>query len=372
MKNWQAHLPSPGQLGFGALGALSILLLLLFAEQAVPAAGQGLLLCYKTVIPALFPFMVCSELLISCGGAELLGRALSGPMQAVLGVPGAAACPVLLGALCGFPVGARATAALYDQGQLSARQCTRLLTFVNNPSSAYLISAVGVSLFGSRRLGILLLVTSLALSFVTALLTRPMFKGDVDTKPPLLPKSVHVNADVFVNSVTAAAANMLSVCALVVFFSATVGALQGLISGLPQPGVALLRGLLELSGGMAEAAKIPDVATSASLCALFSGWSGLSVLCQVAAVCRGRGIRLLPYVLAKLLQGLVGAAVVYLAVKHLFPLLPPENVHAVLLVPGDAALWLAGVLNVAFLTACATLVRRICKSMHRPRTADIY
>ncbi len=355
MKDKGHRAPCAGQIGFGILGFACILLLLTRADSAVVAAGRGLSLCANTVIPALFPFMVCSELLVVSGGATLLGRALAKPMQTILGVPGAASCPVLLGALCGFPVGARAVAALYDQGALSARQCTRLLTFVNNPSSAYLISAVGVSLLGSRRLGLLLLGTSLSLSLVTAHITRPLFGKD--TPAPVPQAELRVNADVFVGAVSSAASGMLSVCALIVFFSAILGVVRDLMGGLPQEIFALVYGAVELSGGMAEASKISDPTKAAMVCAFLSGWSGLSVLCQIGTVCRGRGIRLLPYVIAKLAQGVVGAAVVGLCVRYFFPLLPPENVHAGLLLPGDTAVWLAGAVNLAFLAGCVAALR---------------
>lgn len=370
MRNKGRRAPCAGQIGFGLLGFACILLLLTRADSAVIAAGHGLSLCTRTVIPALFPFMVCSELLVASGGATLLGRALARPMQAVLGVPGAAACPVLLGALCGFPVGARAVAALYDQGALTARQCTRLLTFINNPSSAYLISAVGVSLLGSRRLGLLLLGTSLFLSFVTALVTRPLFGKQEPT--PMPQADLQVSADVFVGAVSSAAGGMLSVCALVVFFSAILGAARDLIGELPQEIFALVYGAVELSGGMAEAAKISDPIKAAMACAFLSGWSGLSVLCQIGTACRGRGIRLLPYVIAKLVQGVLGAAVVGLCVRYFFPLLPPENVHAGLLLPGGATVLLAGAVNLAFLAGCGLLAVRQAKPMHRKRDCDIY
>lgn len=370
MKNKKLRAPCAGQIGFGLLGVACIVLLLTRADSAVAAAGHGLSLCARTVIPALFPFMVCSELLVASGGATLLGRVLARPMQAVLGVPGTAACPVLLGALCGFPVGARAVAALCDQGALSARQCTRLLTFINNPSSAYLISAVGGSLLGSRRLGLLLFGTSLLLSFITALVTWPLFGKDEPT--PVPQTDLQVNADVFVGAVSTAAGGMLSVCALVVFFSAILGTVRNLLGGLPQEIFALMYGAVELSGGMAEAAKISDPTKAAMACACLSGWSGLSVLCQIGTVCRGRGIRLLPYVIAKLAQGVLGAAVVGLSVRYLFPLLPPENVHAGLLLPSGTAVLLAGTVNLAFLAGCLTLAVRQLKPMHRSRRADIY
>lgn len=366
---------SAGGLGFSILGTGCILLLLFCADSAVESVREGLLLCGQTVIPALFPFMVASELLVGCGGAAALGQKLARPMQKLLGVPGAAACPILLGALCGFPTGARTAAALYDKGALSARQCTRLLTFINNPSSAYMISAVGISLLGSRRLGLLLYATSLLGALATALVTRILLPDEKGAAASPTPQPVRLGADVFTSAVTGAAQSMLSVCAYVLFFSAILGAVQSIGTRLSLPASlgALLYGALEMSGGIARAAQLANREQAVMLCAALSCWSGVSVLCQIMTVCHGRGFRFLPYVLAKLAQGLLAAVLCFLALRYLFPLLPPEHTHAALLLPAGTSELLTHAVNACFLLSCTALA---ChppqKAFHRQSIADIY
>lgn len=365
---------SAGRLGFSILGAGCILLLLFCADSAYASVKSGLLLCAKTVIPALFPFMVASELLVGSGGAAALGNALSRPLQKLLGVPGAAACPILLGALCGFPTGARAMAALYDQGALSARQCTRLLTFINNPSSAYMISAVGVSMLGSRRLGLLLWGISLLCALLTALVTRRIFPDHASTQKPAS-QPVCLGAEVFTNAVTGAAQSMLAVCAYVLFFSAVLGAMQSACASLSLSPVitAVLYGLLEMSGGIARAAQLEDTTQAAMLCAALACWSGISVMCQVMTVCRGRGFDFRPYLLAKIAQAVPAAALTGLAVRYLLPLLPPEDTHASLLLPVGTTMALSHALNACFLLSCAALAfRRLKNTSHRRHDTDIY
>ncbi|MBQ7379526.1 MAG: hypothetical protein IJW70_07620 [Clostridia bacterium] len=355
-------IPTPGQLGFSLLGAACILLLLFYSDSAVSAVQNGLDLCGKTVIPALFPFMVASELFVGSGGAAALGRLLARPMHGLLGVPGAAACPILLGTLCGFPTGARAMASLYDKGALTSRQCTRLLTFINNPSSAYMISAVGFSLLGSRRLGLMLYAISLLCALITALITRFLLP-DNDSAAQPIPQPVRLGADTFTSAVTGAAQSMLAVCAYVLFFSAVLGALQSACARLAlSPMIsALLYGMVEMSGGIARAARIEDPEKAAMLCAALSCWSGVSVMCQIMTVCHGRSFRFFPYVLAKLAQGLLAAALTGLAVRYLLPLLPPEDTHAALMLPESTTQFLTGLVDVTFIMACAAAIPKMQK-----------
>ena len=361
----------PGRLGFSLLGGASIVLLLLFADSATAAVKNGLQLCFGTVVPALFPFMVASEILVECGGAAAIGNLLSKPMQALLGVPGAAACPIVLGAICGFPTGARTMTALYDKGALSARQCTRLLTFINLPSSAYVISAVGVKLLGSRRAGLLIWLISLICAFLTAQITR-LLLPDKTQGTPVPQQPVRISAGVFTGAVTSAAQSMLYVCAYVLFFSAVLGTLQSACARLVIPPAisALLYGLAEMSGGVALAARIPNTEMAAATCAALCGWSGISVMCQIITVCRGRGFSFAPYVLAKLAQGGLAAALTALAIRYLFPLLPPEDTYAWLFLPSSTAQALTHAINLCFLGGCGMLIA--AKPMHRKGAADIY
>ena len=353
---------APGRLCFTVLGAFCILLLLFYAEGGIKAAQQGLLLCGRTVIPALFPFMVASELLVGCGGAALIGTILAKPMQFLLGIPGAAACPVVLGALCGFPTGARTMAALYDKGELSAAQCTRLLTFINNPSSAYMISAVGASLLGSRRMGLLLWIISLLCAFLTACATRFLMPDD-NRHAQNAPQPLQIGAHVFTSAIGSAAQSMLSVCAYVVFFSAVLGAVQSACEGLAIPPTlnAVLYGIMEMSGGIAKATQIGDPTKAAVLCAALSCFSGISVMCQIITVCHGRGFGFWPYVLAKIAQSVLAAAMTWLAIRYLLPLLPPEDMSAGLLLPEGTTKIVITVSNASFGIACVALMWRKAK-----------
>lgn len=145
--------PSFGQVFFCLMSTFCFVLILRNPDVAIEYMGRGLSLCARTVIPSLFPFMVISELMVRSGAGESLGRLFSRPMRYLFGLSGAGCTAVVLGSLCGFPVGARTAVALYDRNAISRRECEHLLTFCNCPSSAFLVTAVGVSLFGNRRLG---------------------------------------------------------------------------------------------------------------------------------------------------------------------------------------------------------------------------
>ena len=331
--------PSAGQIFFCLMTTFCFVLLLRNSDAAIDYIGRGLKLCVHTVIPSLFPFMVLSELLVSSGAGEAFGRIFSRPMRWFFGLSGAGSSAVVLGSMCGFPVGAKTAVALYDRNMISKTECEHLLTFSNNPSSAFLITAVGVSLFGNRRLGTLLYGVVLGSALLVGFIARFFFhtrhpKGTVMStrhSHPHFPSGLHPGGiSMFTEAVSGAANAMLTVCAYVVFFSAVTGAfscMAGTVGDLHPSLYALLCGVLELTGGISQASTLASPVSAAVLTAAMAGWSGLSVHCQIMTLCGGRGLSFKPYLMAKAAQGLLAALVMRILLLLIDPawLTPAED-----------------------------------------------
>ncbi|MBO5043148.1 MAG: hypothetical protein J6D87_09295 [Clostridia bacterium] len=306
-----------GEISFGLLCGFCFLLVLRNSEAAVKYMGRGLSLCAETVIPSLFPFMVLSELLVASGAGEALGRLLAKPMKWLFGLSGAGCSAVVLGSMCGFPIGASTAVALYDKNVISKRECEHLLTFSNHPSSAFLVTAVGVSLFQDRRLGLILYLVVLGSAFFMGFILRFFLRGKecdgASGEHPHFPSGLHPGGiTMLTDAVSHAAVNMLTVSAYVVFFSALTGVIATALSDMGHitPTLfACICGFFELSGGVSASAGLATQTSSVLLpivlTAMIAGWSGLSVHCQILSLCGGRGLSFKPYFIAKALQSIL-------------------------------------------------------------------
>ena len=129
-----------------ACGVLLAVLVWFLADAGAVRAGveEALALCARTVVPALFPFMVSASLLVSLGFGELAAPWLAGLMEPLFRVPGAGSAALLLGLVGGYPIGARTAAELYRQGLATRQEAERLLAFCNNSNPVFLISVLGV------------------------------------------------------------------------------------------------------------------------------------------------------------------------------------------------------------------------------------
>ncbi len=280
--------------------ALGGVLVLFLAEAGFvrAAAAEALSLCASSVIPALFPFLVVSSLLLSLGLGELLSPMLAGLMEPLFRVDGLGSSALLLGLVGGYPIGAKTAADLYRKGLLSRPEAERLLAFCNNSNPVFLISVLGVGVFGSVRAGVWLWLIHLLSALLTGLLFRNWGgQGRRQAGGTTAFQAVSLSA-AFVSAVRESLSGMLSVCAFVTFFYVLARPLASL-GGWLGPVLVGLTELFSLTP-LLRADRFGFILSSA-----MAGWGGLSVLCQTAAVLEGSGLRLQSCAAGKAVQGLL-------------------------------------------------------------------
>lgn len=297
-----------------ALALFLIFLLLLTLKNAEYTANgikKGLVLFGTMLLPSLLPFLVLSELFLSTGSGVWLGRVLARPLRFLFGLTEQGAAALLLGWLCGVPVGAVYAMQLLRRGAIDQRELGRLLLLANTPSTGFLVGAVGISLFGSREVGLVLLLATLAAGVITGVFLK-IIKGNLTPACGIWQANGGENSK-FSTALTTAVKNsattLLTVCSFVLFFAAVSECVRvaAVALSLPPLVATLITGTLELSAGVSAATAAHTPGTALVLCALFSGFSGLSIALQIFTVTDGRGIGLLPYLAAKALQGLLAA-----------------------------------------------------------------
>ncbi|MBR5616217.1 MAG: hypothetical protein IKW66_05290, partial [Clostridia bacterium] len=110
MQRYVKPRPSHTHVLLGGTALLMALLLVSRSQITMEHMRSGMLICVRTMIPSLFPFMVVSELIVKSGAGEMAARYPAALLRPLLCIPSEAICALLLGWLCGFPVGSRVAA----------------------------------------------------------------------------------------------------------------------------------------------------------------------------------------------------------------------------------------------------------------------
>lgn len=249
----------------------------LFPERSSSAVIGGVKLFYEKLFPALFPMCIVSGIFSRAGKLPYF---LIKRVSRLFGVSKASATAFVIGVLSGFPIGAMLVGQFYERGEIEKDEAERMIGICTCPSPAFLIVSVGTFLLHNKMLGVALWLGQMTAAFAVAIAGR---KGNVifrrcDSTIKALPTFM-----VICDSVCRAAQSMLSIAAFVCFFSLLCEMICG---SLPSDMIGLrtaISGFLEIGSGMSAAARF-DYPANMCLCAVFAGWSGLSVHMQSASL----------------------------------------------------------------------------------------
>ncbi|MCI8360807.1 MAG: hypothetical protein HFE86_05655 [Clostridiales bacterium] len=301
--------------------------------EAAAGASAGLSLCGRVVVPSLFPFMIAALFISKSGLAEWMGRPLGPAVSRLFKLPAAAAGPLLLSFIAGYPVGARLTRGLYEAGRINEKQANTLLCFTVNAGPAFIVTAAGMGMLHSSAAGWLLLAAHVLAALLVGLLAgrwdgrraaprnEPRNRRGAQTREPSgQPKGAARPglAAAFVEAVSDASLSMLQICGWVTLFSVILAML--LHSGLPAPLVTLLGGLAEVTTGAAAVAPAGNLPLLAALL----GWAGLSVQFQSLSSLGSLRPRYGRFFAARALHGLLSALLVRLLLT-VFPIVLPAS-----------------------------------------------
>lgn len=110
------------------------------SAQSLAYARLGLELWFNKMIPSLLPFMILSGIMVRLNLTEKMAMAVYPAVNPLYQVRKNVCYCMLLGFLCGFPMGAKVTGELRERGLLTAREAQYLLAFCNNIGPVYFLS----------------------------------------------------------------------------------------------------------------------------------------------------------------------------------------------------------------------------------------
>ena len=149
-----------------------LLFLLVHPEEAILSAKDGMSLWLNVMIPTLLPFLILTGILLKTGNIPQLLEPLAPFWKHFFGISPAGAYVLILGFLCGYPMGAKLAHDLYINHQISQREGEYLLTFSCNASPAFIFSYLSQNILEGKIPPHSLLLILLSADFVCMLFFR--------------------------------------------------------------------------------------------------------------------------------------------------------------------------------------------------------
>ena len=264
----------------------------------------GILLCGRVIIPSLFPFVMCVVFIMNSG---LLGK-LNFLFTSSEKFSAENIFTVLLSFIGGYPIGAKLLNSAVECGRISPKKAGNMLNYCVNAGPAFIVSAVGSGILGSKELGFILLISHIFSGLILCLIS--VITGNAGIKPTAAIKKPDLNAaDNFVKSAAEASGTVLSICGFVILFSSV----NAYISYYADS-VYLLKGL----GLVLEVTNAVTLTNNIYLISFLLGFAGISVWCQILSVSGKIKINYIKFVIFRLSHGLISAVITYIQFK-IFP-----------------------------------------------------
>ena len=328
--------------------------LIRFPDQSLEAGIRGLNMWWEVVFPSLLPFFITAELLLAFGVVKFFGILFEPIMRPLFNVPGSGSFGWMMGMASGYPTGAKITARLREEKQLSKIEAERLVSFTNNSSPLFIFGAISAGFFHDLKLGALLAVchyTSNAMvgicmrfygrkeeatvrkktskqkvSLIKAF--REMHESRVKANKPL----GEILGDAVLNSIK----TLVMVGGFIILFSVLIKLLflVGISSAIATIWEQLLiiidfptdlalpifSGLFEITIGanMISQTMTDTLLQQAIIISFILGFNGLSIHAQVASILAKTDIRYLPYFFARILHGCFAVILTIILYKPLY------------------------------------------------------
>ncbi len=283
-------------------GAAAILLLI-DPQTVSEAVRNSVSSCLETVVPSLFAFTILAVYLQKSGLYVVALKPLTFPLSKLLRLDEELCAVFVLSNIGGYPVGVKLLSELVKQGRLSQNDAGRMMCCCFGSGLGFVVGIAGIEVFGSAEAGLILFGACFATSMLIAAFVR--LKGEITLKKA--ERGFDLSMAAFISSVSGAAKVMLTVCAMIVGFSAVTALLKTVgIFGL----FADIFGSEDIFPALLEVTRISGLSATdhaLPLCGALLSFGGVCVLTQVAAL--SDGIPLKRFIISRVPAALICSAI---------------------------------------------------------------
>ena len=313
--------------------------LVIFSSNNLQAVKSGLTLWANSVVPSLFPFFVATEILINTDIINILGKLLNNYMKPLFNVSGKGSFAFIMGIISGYPVGAKIASEFRKNNICNKEECERLLSFSNNSGPLFIIGTVGILMYGSTIIGLLLFITHILAGITVGIIFR-FWKRNTKSNLSTSSRKIQNNnisfsnlGEVLSNSITNSISTIFLIGGFVVIFSCVISILKAsgilnILTSFISPVFntfnidtsfvsPLICGFLEITNGINSISQIAckKLSINLILTAFLLGFGGLSVFLQVLSITSKTDLSIKPYIYGKLLQGIIASFYTYIFIN---------------------------------------------------------
>lgn len=304
---------------------LCLFYILKYPAITVKAAANGLVLWFEQVIPALLPFAILSNIMISSNILPSITGKIAPILRLILPVSDSGAFVLLSGFLFGFPMGSKNCAELLRQNKIEKQEAQILFVLTNNISPAFIQSyLLTQQLKLPHYFGLSLLILYLPpLIFAKFLLHKKNAAAKTLPNHKKTASRSKINFQIIDAGIMNGFETLTKIGGYIMIFSILASCF--LMLPIPELLKTICIGAVELTNGihyLSSTALTPQ--SKYVLAMIFTAFGGLSGVAQTSAMIKGTGLSMKKYVLWKLVLCII-TGILSIIVMQLVPINPTNQ-----------------------------------------------
>ncbi len=290
--------------------ALSIFCAIFYSKECSQGVINGISFCVTILVPSLFLFMIIASFISNSVVSNVMGRPFEKLTAKLFRLPKTSSSVLILSLIGGYPIGARCIESLYINKELNEQQAKKLSLIAISSGPGFVMNYVGSALLNSKKAGVILFISQIIGFLVTAFIIGRCVKIKDEN---IIAKKTKQNGS-FVDAVEKGCKSTLSMCAMVIVFSALISIINKVF--IAQPLLCdILSGFLEVTTGCNRLSyKYPLHIISAVI-----GFGGICVHAQVFSALKSVKINKGLFFLSRIIQSITSGFATYILLI-LFPI----------------------------------------------------
>ena len=307
---------------------LVLTLLLVFSKENFNNVKKSIAIFFASVLPSLFPFILFTEIVLNTHVINTISKYLGKIISKIFKTSPNSTAAIVIGFLCGFPMGATSVTNLLESGKINKIQAEKLLTFVNNCNPAFILSTVGIGIFSNIQIGLLLLISHYVSAIILGIIfsRKPLYniihKNEenlnryYENNNNLDKKNAYKSFfDIVKSSIVKAFFTLDIILGFMIIFNLIYLQLNNLLNYLNvNENISLIiSGIFEMTAGCVNIFSTNfSIYLKIYLISFTLGFSGLCVICQIYSVITKYNFSFKNLILSKLIHGIFSAIITYI------------------------------------------------------------
>lgn len=299
-------------------------LLLIFSKTNFNSVKTSVYLFLNNIVPSLFPFIFFTEIILKTDVINLLTKIFGNFISKVFKVNKNSVSSIIIGFLCGFPMGAKTVNTLYENGKITKTDADILLSFVNNCNPAFILSTIGIGIFNNITIGAVLLISHLVSAILIGIIYSRKY---ISTSSNIIHKNTvncnksyenNTNINFFYivkSSILNSFVTLGNILGFIIIFNLISNFTIVFLDEINVSNyiTAVLSAIFEITNGCKQISILSiDSITKICIVSFTLGFSGLCILAQIYSTICEQNFKFSHLLKSKLVHGILSCIITYI------------------------------------------------------------